>query len=84
MHCRGLEVVMFLIKLSKILDLKPFLAYAAALNLLETSKKKKKRFSGDFKRYNMRVPAINSLKITCYTINAKLYTNYTQLYPIPV
>ena len=32
----------------------------------------------------MRVPAINSLKITCYTINAKLYTNYTQLYPIPV
>ena len=44
MHCRGLEVVMFLIKLSKILDLKPFLAYAAALNLLETSKKKKKNF----------------------------------------
>lgn len=35
---------MFLIKLSKILDLKPFLAYAAALNLLETSKKKKKDF----------------------------------------
>ena len=34
---------MFLIKLSKILDLKPFLAYAAALNLLETSKKKKKK-----------------------------------------
>ena len=40
MHCRGLEVVMFLIKLSKILDLKPFLAYAAASNLLETPKKK--------------------------------------------
>ena len=83
MHCRGLEVVMFLIKLSKILDLKPFLAYAAALNLLETQTKKK-RFSGDFKRYNMRVPAINRLKITCYTINTELYTNYTQLYPIPV
>lgn len=32
----------------------------------------------------MRVPAINRLKITCYTINTELYTNYTQLYPIPV
>lgn len=73
---------MFLIKLSKILDLKPFLAYAAVSNLLETPKKK--RFSGDFKRYNMRELAISRLKITCYTINTELYTNYTQLYPIPV